>query len=108
MANDYYYRNFAEIFMNIINSSNMLKIMDEETNIDKAFSFSKDDTLHYVYSRNMYRQKTYGFELIKHLIRDDTIKVSFLTKDFSEAFGKRYKIIYEPFERYKVHKDHVQ
>lgn len=98
MESSYYYSFFSDIFIKLI-TTQQVKI-EKENNRITGFSLFNDEYLHFVYVRQPERQKKIAYELIQHLIKSNTIKVTFSTKDFWDAFQSKNRIQYHPFVRY--------
>ena len=95
---DYYYSYYSDIFLNIILNAERKVLMENGNHI--AFKLFSNDTLHFVYVRKFKQGQGLALNLIKPLIKENKIKISFKTKDFITKFSDKLKVSYTPFARY--------
>ena len=102
LSDEYYFTHYSDVFQRLMKNS-QINIVKDDGGMIKAFILSDNEKkiVHFVYVRNSHRKTALGYQLIAPFIENNSVKVSFITKDFKETF-KKLNIIYEPFSRYYV------
>ena len=100
----HYYDHFTRVFTQIILNSS-IKI---NKNLPNTYDFVENfmfydrekEVVHYIYTRNIARKTGIATDLLQEFVKDGKLNVSFLTKNFEDAFAKKFDIVYTPFKRY--------
>lgn len=101
-TDEYFYKKYADILLNLILNCKIQTIKQDNTDKIKAFIIYLNNILHFVYVNKENREKGLATELLKPVIINNEIICTFKTKDFvNYCYKKNIKINYQPLERYQ-------